>query len=153
MNTRMLLALAIAGVLSAGCAQWLRGEGKVAMPDPRIKCEASHTVCHITVSVINCKVTVVPDEKHVAYRPGGVAMLWTIRDSPGVTFASRDGIDFKLRSNPDARTVFKAEERPLASSTFPMHNSTTLGKYPYTVNVVDHGKVCAPHDPGVINEM
>lgn len=153
MNTKMVSALAMAGLLASGCAQWPRGDGKVAAaPDPRIKCEAGHPVCHITVRVKDCRVTVDPDKKRVAYRPGGATMIWTIRDSPGVTFA-HNAITFKPRSERDARTVFKPEDRSLASSTFAMHNNTTPGEYFYNVHVVDNGKRCDPHDPSVVNEM
>jgi hypothetical protein len=153
MNTKMLSALAIAGALSAGCAQWQREEGKAtAAPDPRIKCAAEQSVCHITVRVKDCRVSVDPDEKRVASRPGGATMLWTIRDSPGVVFA-RNGITFKPRIEGDARRVFRIEDRSLASPTLAMHNDTTPGKYPYTVHVIDNGKRCDPHDPGVVNEM
>lgn len=156
MKITTLSALAAAGLLVAGCAPWLRGDANTgaaaAPPNPRIKCERDHPVCHVTVRVKDCRVTVDPDEKRVASRPGGATMLWSIRESSGVTFA-HNGIAFKPRSKPDARTVFTAEDRGLASPTFAMHNDTTPGKFPYTVNVVDNGKRCDPHDPGVINEM
>lgn len=153
MNTRTVSALAIAGILSAGCALWDRDRAKTAAPppDPNVKCEVSDTVCHITVRVSQCKVTVEPDWKRVAMRPGGVTMLWTIRDSPGVVFA-HNGITLKMRA--EARDVFRVEEHSLASATLAMHNSTTIaGKFPYTVHVIDNGKRCDPFDPGIINEM
>ena len=57
MNTKMVSALAMASLLASGCAQWPRGDGRVAAaPDPRIKCEAGHPVCHITVRVIDSTV-------------------------------------------------------------------------------------------------
>jgi hypothetical protein len=153
MKTRTLSALAAASLLAAGCAQ-LRGDEKTAAtppPNPNIKCEVGHPVCHITVRVTGCKVSVEPDWKRVAMRPGGVTVLWTIRDSPGVVFA-RNGITFKMRA--EAREVFRVEDRTLVSSTVAMHNNTAVaGKFPYTVHVVDNGKRCEPHDPGIINEM
>jgi hypothetical protein len=154
MNTKILATLAAASLLAAGCAQLTRGDGKTVStpPDPRIKCAVDHPVCHITVRVKDCKVTVEPDEKHVAYRPGGATMLWTIRDSPGVGFA-RNGITFKPSQVADARRVFTLDERTLVSATLSMHNNTTPGKFPYTVHVVDNGKRCDPHDPGIVNEM
>lgn len=152
MKTRTLAALAAASLLAAGCAP-LRSDDKTTAspPNPNIKCETGHPVCHITVRVNACKVSVEPDWKRVAMRPGGVTMLWTIRDSPGVVFA-HNGITFKMRA--EARGVFRIEDHSLASSTLAMHNNTSAaGKFPYTVHVVDNGRRCEPHDPGVINEM
>ena len=154
MNIKTVTALAMAGMLSAGCALWDRDKSArspVAPPNPNVKCEVNDTVCHITVRVSQCKVTVEPDWKRVAMRPGGVTMLWTIRDSPGVVFA-HNGITFKERV--EARSVFRVEDHTLASSTVAMHNNTSVaGKFAYTVHVVDGGKRCEPHDPGIINEM
>ena len=63
MNTKTVAALAIAGILSAGCALWERDKGKMPMaaPNPNLKCEVKDTVCHITVRVSQCRVTVEPD--------------------------------------------------------------------------------------------
>lgn len=154
MKTRTLSTLAVASLLVAGCAS-MRGDDKFAArpapPNPNVKCELKDTVCHITVRVDQCKVTVEPDWKRVAMRAGGVTMLWTIRDSPGVVFAHR-GIVFKERAA--AREVFRIEDRSLVSSTLAMHNSTAVaGKFAYTVHVIDNGKRCEPYDPGVVNEM
>lgn len=80
-------------------------------------------------------------------------MLWTIRDSKGVTFA-RNGIEFKERFTEEkGGLIFTRERTRLVGTTFAMHNSTATGKFPYTVNVIDNGERCDPHDPGVVNEM
>ena len=152
MNTRILAALAAAGTLAAGCASAPGDKAEAGSNEPGKKCEAGQSVCHITVRVSDCKVTVEPVDKRVASRPGGVTMLWTIRDSPGVVFAST-GIGWKPGVDSQARHVFRTDHKMLASATVSMHNNTALGKYPYNVFVVDNGKLCAPHDPSIINEM
>lgn len=151
MNTRTISALAAAGFLAAACATD-SGHGPTSANLPGQKCATNHPVCHITVRVKDCKVTVEPDVKYVARRAGGATMLWTVRDSPGVVFAS-SGIVWKREVDTEARSVFRTDHKSLASATVSMHNNTALGKYPYTVNVVDNGKLCAPHDPSVVNEM
>ena len=166
MNTRILSGLAAATLFAAGCST-MSGDGKVAAGDtraaggdtkmaatnePGMKCMANQTVCHITVRVKDCKVTVTPEEKRVAQRPGGVTMLWTIRESPGVVFAST-GIGWKREIDTEARHVFRTDHKSLASATVSMHNNTAVGKYPYNVFVVDNGKLCPAYDPSVINEM
>ena len=152
MNTRILSTLAAASILAAGCAS-SPGDKAVAGPNqPGMKCQVGQNVCHITVRVKDCKVTVEPTDKHVAQRPGGVTMLWTIRDSPGVVFAST-GIGWKPGVDSQARHVFRTDHKMLASATVSMHNNTALGKYRYTVFVVDNGKLCDPYDPSIINEM
>ena len=152
MKTKMSMTIAVATLFVAGCAQWPRGADKVqpSAGDPRIKCEASHSVCHIAVRVRDCKVEVDPDWKRVAFRPEGVRMLWTLQDSKGVSFA-RNGILFE-RPDGQKGAVFTPDRRE-GWDTFAMRNSTAAGKYKYTVNVIDNGKRCEPHDPGVINEM
>ena len=154
MNTKTLLTITVATLFVAGCAQWPRDGDKVrpTAADPRIKCEASHSVCHITVRVRNCRVEVDPDWKRVAFRPGGVRMLWTLRDSKGVTFA-RNGIMFERPYDDRKGAVFTPDRGEVASDMFAMHNSTAVGKYKYTVNVIDNGKRCEPHDPSVVNQM
>lgn len=154
MKTKTLLTIVMATLLVAGCAQWARNGEKVqpTAANPRIKCEASHPVCHITVRVRNCSVEVDPDWKRVARRPGGVQMLWTLADSKGVSFAP-NGIMFKRPFEDAKGAIFTPDRSVEAGSTFAMHNSTSLGKFAYTVNVIDNGKTCKPHDPGVVNEM
>lgn len=154
MRTKTLLTITMATLLVAGCAPWARNGERVrpAAADPRIKCEASHPVCYITVRVRNCRVEVDPDWKRVAFRPGGVQMLWTLADSKGVSFAP-NGIAFKRPFEDAKGAIFTPDRSVEAGSTFAMRNSTTPGKFEYTVNVVENGRICAPHDPGVVNEM
>ena len=154
MRTKTLLATSLATLLVAGCGHYSRPDDKEAKPVATgARCEANETVCHITVRVRGCRVQVDPDWKRVARRPGGVQMRWTIRDSKGVTFA-RNGIEFKEPFREDkGGLIFTRERTALVGTTFAMHNSTATGKFPYTVNVIDNGERCDPHDPGVVNEM
>lgn len=154
MKTKTLLTIVMATLLVAGCAQWARNGEKIqsTAANPRIKCEASHPVCHITVRVRNCRVEVDPDWKRVAFRPGGVQMLWTLADSKGVSFAP-NGIVFKRPFEDAKGAIFTPDRSIEAGATFAMRNSTTPGKFEYTVKVIENGRPCDPHDPGVINEM
>jgi hypothetical protein len=152
MRTTTLLVTSLATLLVAGCGHLSRPDDKNARPvatGPR--CQANETVCHITVRVRGCQVRVDPDWKRVAFRPGGVRMLWTLRDSKGVIFAPR-GITFEP-SGDKKGVVFTPDRGEVAADMFAMHNSTAVGEYKYTVNVIDNGKECKPHDPGVINQM
>lgn len=154
MITKTMLTTSLAVLLAAGCTHPMRSGGE-ARPGVAggSKCEANEPVCHISVRVRGCRVDVDPDWKRVARRPGGVQMLWTIRDSKGVVFA-RNGIEFKERFREEkGGLIFTRERTRLVGATFAMHNSTAPGSFPYTVNVIDNGERCAPHDPGVVNEM
>lgn len=155
MKTKMLLATSFATLLLAGCAHHSRPDDKTGpRPATAARCEAKEAVCHITVRVRACRVQVDPDWKRVAGRPGGVQMLWTLRDSEGVKFAPDNGIAFKERFRDEkGGLIFTRTETRIVGTTFAMHNSTVPGKYAYTVNVIDNGKRCEPHDPGVVNEM
>jgi hypothetical protein len=154
MKTKTLLATSLVTLLVAGCGHMPRPDGKAASTAATgARCEANEPVCHITVRVRGCRVQVDPDWKRVARRPGGVQMLWTIRDSKGVTFA-RNGIEFKERfREKEGGLIFRPERTKLVGTTFAMHNSTAIGEFPYTVNVMERGERCEPHDPGVINQM
>jgi hypothetical protein len=153
-KTKTLLAVSLATLLAAGCTHRPRPDDKggPGAAAPGIKCEATHTVCHIAVRVRDCRVEVDPDWKRVASRPGGVRMLWTLRGSKGVTFA-RNGIMFERPYDDRKGAVFTPDRGEVAPDMFAMHNSTAVGKYKYTVNVIDNGRTCKPLDPGVVNEM
>jgi hypothetical protein len=153
-KTKTLLAISLATLLAAGCAHRPRTDETVGPGAgvPGIKCEKTHTVCHIAVRVRDCNVKVDPEWKHVARRPGGVRMLWTLQDSKGVRF-SRNGIVFKHPDDEKNRVVFTLDREEVAWDTFAMHNTTAFGDYKYTVNVIDNGRTCKPLDPGVVNEM
>lgn len=142
MSKKTLFLAAVAPALLGSCAL-LDGPRQ---NKPQEKCSANHPVCHIDVHVAKCEVTVDPEWKRVASRPGGVTMIWTLR-TPGAGFAA-NGIQFK-KETPVFTPKGNGEGRP----TFVMHNRGDPGNYLYTVNVIDNGKKCDPHDPGVVNEM
>jgi hypothetical protein len=137
------------------------GKFQAAPPD----CPASATECVLTVRVRgNCNIQVLPKEEYVvAPHPGGVDMVWNIDGN--AVFPPGGGIKFH---GPPFRPLKKEYQeyelsspkgvfipskiKPLSATQERLRNQSKPGYYYYTVEVVQGGKACPPHDPGVVDQ-
>lgn len=169
MIKNIVIAAAVLSVSTAGCAQVdkpreaarPKADAKLAAAD----CAASETECRLEVRVgPNCAISVHPNERRyeVAFRKQGVEMIWTIRGN--ATFDKNKGIrftspefplarknDYSGLSNPEG--VFRPSNVKAASDReFRRFNRGTPGYYYYAINVIQDGKACGEHDPGIANQ-
>lgn len=136
MKANITLTAALLAVAAGGCATPTGFAGSCDQP-----------VCHATVTVSNCRISVDPPEIHVRRGNSNSQIHWTLATS-GYAFAS-DGIFLKgntggelydpERANP---TLFKLKNR-----------NSRPGTYQYGIKVTGASGACAPLDPPIINDM
>lgn len=105
-------------------------------------------VCHVTVTVSDCRISVDPYELHVKRGNSNSQIHWTLRSSPGYAFTA-DGIFLK------GNTGGELHSPELANPThFKLKNKNSYpGKYEYGINVTRDGRPCPPLDPPIVNDM
>ena len=135
MNTKAVLGVCVLGLALAGCAA-LRGMG--------FGSGCNDAVCHVRVTVNDCRVSVDPDPVYIAR--GEHKIKWKLQStrhdftSNGISFASGGG------------TVFKNPHRPGVGEFEVTDFNNATGRYKYTITVTQDGKPCPPHDPDVMND-
>ena len=102
-------------------------------------------LCKVVVKVVNCAITMDPDDLHVFHGPQPI--MWNIdAASTGAKFTT-NGITFKT-SNNQFTTLHVA---PDGKSAMVIDANDRVGRYDYKVTVADGSAACPPLDPGVIN--
>jgi hypothetical protein len=128
-------------------------------------CKASDAECVLTVRVRgNCNIQVLPKETYiVAPHPGGVDMVWNIDGDavfpagggikfhgPPFTPMNKEYLEYPLSS---PKGVFiPSKTKALSAHQERLRNQSKPGYYYYTVEVIQNGKPCPAHDPGVVDQ-
>jgi hypothetical protein len=100
--------------------------------------------CNVIVKVVNCNVTMDPDDLHVYYGPQQI--MWKIDDaSPNAKF-TQDGIAFKSPTNEFTHLQVTGSGR----MAILIDANGRVGRYDYKVTLTDGGRTCTL-DPGIIN--
>ena len=152
MNAHAIGSIAVAAVLLAGCCLAPRGEGGSA-GDRVTAAICKEKECKVAVRVAACTITVDPEWLGVARGNRDVAIVWEIRNSPGVTFAKEGPIFFKERDREPAARQF-SKPQPMGDTTYrwTMANNSP-GVFHYGIRVVDNGRACPPLDPTIVADM